>query len=238
MTKANPLILGLETATLAGSVCLARGGAILSSRIGDARTSHSNTLLRDINDLLELSGIALSEIDLFAAAVGPGSFTGLRIGLATTKALAATLSRRCLSVPTLHAVASTAGSVSNVVALLPAGRGQVFTQLFSVSGEGDVSPRDEPAHLPPGKMLERYSELNEVLWVGEATALHGETIRNYSSDHSLQWTVAPVVRDLARHVALIGLRSYFEDKAVTPASLQAIYVQPSDAELKTNVINN
>ena len=127
-----PLILSVETATLSGSVAVARGQEILGVVSGDSSISHSNTLLGDVDQLLTQTGITLPEIDLFAVATGPGSFTGLRIGIATIKALAATLDRPTAGIPTLAAVALSGGVSAESVALLPAGRGEVFTQLFSV----------------------------------------------------------------------------------------------------------
>src|SRR3989449_9373398 len=92
----SPLILGLDTATPGGSVCIMRGQQMLASVIGDAAISHSNTLLRDVDRVLKTAGVALQEIALFAAADGPGRFTGLRIGLGTIKALSATPNRPCV----------------------------------------------------------------------------------------------------------------------------------------------
>jgi len=234
----NPLILALETATMAGSVCLARGREILVSRIGDATSSHSNTLLRDIEYVLNESRIELSSVDAFAVAIGPGSFTGLRIGLATTKALASTLNRPCLGVPTLEAVASAAASGTNVVASLPAGRGEVFEQRFSVQAEGEVVAQAGPSHVSPGKMIGKYSHLTQVCWAGEGAILHRHAIEEYSEQHSLHWTLAPAEQNLARHVLLIGLSSYSKMETTNPDMLSAIYVRPSDAELKVNVVNN
>ena len=104
-----PLILSVETATLSGSVAVSRGDELLGVVTGDASISHSNTLLVDVDKLLTETQIALPEIDLFAVATGPGSFTGLRIGIATIKALAATLDRPTAGVPTLEAVALSGG---------------------------------------------------------------------------------------------------------------------------------
>src|SRR6185295_791103 len=95
-----PLILSIETATLSGSIAIARGEQVLGVISGDPQISHSNTLLRDVDKLLTQTQITLPEIDLFAVATGPGSFTGLRIGIATTKALAATLDRPTAGIPT------------------------------------------------------------------------------------------------------------------------------------------
>src|SRR5215212_8632457 len=138
------MILSVETATLSGSVALARGENILAGFAGDSGVSHSNTLLNDIDKLLNEAHVDLPEIDLFAVANGPGSFTGLRIGIATIKGLAATLGGPCAGVPTLQAVALAAGESRRSVALLPAGRGEVFAQLFSVMKDGFVTALDEP----------------------------------------------------------------------------------------------
>src|SRR5690349_10902234 len=106
----EPLILAVETATLAGSIALARGEEVIGSSNGNPATSHSNTLLADLDQLLVATKIKLPEIDLFAVAVGPGSFTGLRIGIATIKALAATLARPCAAIPTLQTIALAGGA--------------------------------------------------------------------------------------------------------------------------------
>ena len=178
----TPLILAIETATLAGSIVLARGEEIVGGLNGDPGTSHSNTLLADLDKLLRQTNTELARIDLFAVAAGPGSFTGLRIGIATVKALSATLDRPCAAVPTLHAVALSGGPSETSVALLPAGRGEVFAQLFSVAGDGAVTALDEPAHIPPARMIEKYGSLENVLWCGEGAIAQRELI-----DPTAQW---------------------------------------------------
>ena len=133
--KDNPVILSVETATRLGSVCLSRRNEVVVSVAGENVGSHSNTLLRQIQEVLARAQVSLGEVDLFAAASGPGSFTGLRIGLATIKGLAATLNRPCIGVPTLQAVALSGGISASSVAILPAGRGEVFAQRFAVNSE-------------------------------------------------------------------------------------------------------
>lgn len=224
----DPLILSVETATLAGSVAIARGEQLLGVVSGDPKVSHSNTLLADVDRLLAESRISLSDIDLFAVATGPGSFTGLRIGIATIKALSATLDRPSAGIPTLEAVALSGGVSEKTVALLPAGRGEVFTQLFSVSAEKAVKSLDEPAHVPPARLFERYGHLESVTWCGEGAIIHRELIE--SSAAGKNWRIAPPDYNLAVHVARLALkRSQFDD----PYTLRAIYVRPADAQLKT-----
>lgn len=228
---AEPLILAVETATMSGSIALARGDELIANVSGDPSVSHSNTLLADLDKLLSDTTYKLADIDLFAVAAGPGSFTGLRIGIATVKALAVTLARPCAAVPTLQAVALAGGASETSVALLPAGRGEVFAQLFSVSADA-VTALDEPSHISPQKMIDKYMSLETVLWCGEGAQAQRELIE--SSASGKHWRIAPRSEDLAQFVASLALRNFRQDLLVAPDALQAIYVRPSDAELKVS----
>ena len=173
----EPLILALETATRAGSVSLALGDRILASVAGNASSSHSNDLIENIEKVLSDAGRELGEVDVFAAAVGPGSFTGLRIGLATAKSLAMSMNKKCAGVSTLAAVAAAAGESDRVVALLPAGRGEVFAQMFAVRN-GGVDPLDSATHIAPQSLAARYGEFQTLLWAGEGAHLQIEMLRS------------------------------------------------------------
>jgi tRNA threonylcarbamoyladenosine biosynthesis protein TsaB len=237
--KKEPLILAIETATRAGSVALARGAVILSSASGDSAASHSTDLIESIDGILQSAGVVLSEIDLFAAAVGPGSFTGLRIGLATTKALAMCMGKDCAGVSTLTAIAHAAGNSQRTLSLLPAGRGELFAQLFSVDGQ--VRELDAAAHLSPRAILERYGEPRKLRWAGEGARLHAETLREWAQAHDISfadsgpdgtvWSLAPAVERLAISIAGLGLDAYRNGHTVSPEELRAVYVRASDAEI-------
>ena len=222
-----PSILSVETATLSGSVALTRGDETVAALAGDSGVSHSNTLLNDIDKLLREAQVDLSEIDLFAVAIGPGSFTGLRIGIATVKGLAATLDRQCGGVPTLHAVALSAGPSDRSVALLPAGRGEVFAQLLSVTKEGLVTELDQATHISPQRLLAKYGEIENVLWCGEGAVANRALLENEP-----RWQIAPPSPNLAIFVARLALTKFRGNQLQHPDALQAIYVRPSDAELK------
>jgi tRNA threonylcarbamoyladenosine biosynthesis protein TsaB len=244
---ATKIILSLETATLGGSVFLGRGDVELATGIGNPGVSHSNSLLSDINESLNEAGLPLQGVEVFACASGPGSFTGLRIGIATVKALAATLNRPCVGIPTLHAVAHSAGPSEATVALLPAGRGELFAQMFTVSEDKTVAELDAAAHLSPQKLLERYGALKNLTWAGpgayaernflagiaEEQGIHfRDEVGHHDSKREPGWTLATKAGNLARHVAILALRDLETGRIQSPQSLSAIYVRPSDAELK------
>ena len=246
MTNKDPLILSIETATLGGSIWLGRGSHELASKTGDPAVSQSNSLLSDISDCLQQAGVSLPEIEVFACASGPGSFTGLRIGIATLKGIAATLDRSCVGVPTLEAVALAAGTSPATVALLPAGRGEVFAQMFSVSnsnGAAPVKPIDIAAHLSPEKLIEKYGTHESLVWSGPGAHLHRGLIEQEATARGIHfraaapateasgWLLAPVESNLAKHVAALGTRAFDEGLLHRAELISAIYVRPSDAEL-------
>ena len=241
----EPLILAIETATRAGSVAVARGTKILSSQAGDATVSHSANLIELIDQALKRAGAELSEINLFAAAVGPGSFTGLRIGLATVKALASCTGRDVIGVSTLEAIAHAAHAAhasmksGEVVSLLPAGRGEVFAQRFLVK-QGSVSAIDTAAHLSPGALLVKYGEIESLMWTGEGAHQQIETLTTWAGDKGFPltdsangsgWKIIQETYNLAESVAVLAFKALEEGKSSSAAELQAVYVRASDAEI-------
>ncbi len=245
----NPLILSIETATLGGGVCVSAGDIVLAMVAGDPALSHSNTLLSDINQCLLEANVTIQDVQLFAATSGPGSFTGLRIGLATIKALAATLKRPCVGVPTLQVIAHTAGVSNATVSVLPAGRGEVFVQLFSV--DSTVTEHDAAAHLPPALAIAGYGALPTLKWVGPGAVIHRDLIESKARERGFAFIVAGVndsetsgdgwlivsrEANLAKHVASIAWQRFQARELEQAESLTAIYVRPSDAELKCNPV--
>lgn len=227
----GPIILSLDTASMGGSIWLGKGTTELASVVGDAKISQSASLLNDISNSLERAELKLEDVELFACASGPGSFTGLRIGIATLKALAASLDKPCFGVSTLHAVARAAGASQATVALLPAGRGEVFAQQFSVSDDLRVTPLDSPSHLTPQKLIERYAALPVLTWAGTGAEAQREVIEREAQASQRQWKLVQAESNLARHIAALALELFQSGEIQSPHSLRAIYVRPSDAEL-------
>ena len=235
----EPLILAIETATRAGSVAVTRGETLLSCREGDASISHSTNLIEMIDVVLNEAGAQLSDVDVFAVAVGPGSFTGLRIGLATVKAFAEVNQRPLVGISTLAAVAHASGLQGDVVSLLPAGRGEVFAQMFSVAA-GEVEAKDEPAHLSPAETIARYGSRTGVQFSGEGAPKLSEYIRDSAYQTASEESRARIINSLdaarssvplARSIAALALKDYREGKAVKSEDLHAVYLRPSDAEI-------
>lgn len=222
-----------------------REGRVVAESSSGLREGGSANLLADIDGVLKSAGVALKEVGLYAAAVGPGSFTGLRAGLATVKGLALTTGRPAVGVQTLHALAYCVGPAERVVSLIPAGRGEVFAQLLSVSAEGAVTELESPTHLPPAHLLERMAGLGGgLVWTGGGSLKFLEMIKERADAAGVEfveagapgvalkgaWAVVPAAEALARSVAEMALSAHAAGAGAE--GLTAVYVRPSDAELK------
>lgn len=239
------LTLGVDTSTERRSVALVGGGRVLAECSSGLREGGSANLLADIDQVLGAAGVKLKEVGLYGAAVGPGSFTGLRSGLATVKGLSMTTAKPAVGVQTLHALAYCVRPAPRVVSLIPAGRGEVFAQLLSVSAEGLVTELEGPTHLPPALLLERMAALGGGLkWTGGGALKFLEMIRERAESAGVEfhgpgakgavegggWVYAPAEEALAVSVAVMALKAYAS--GADAAGLAAVYVRPSDAELK------
>jgi tRNA threonylcarbamoyladenosine biosynthesis protein TsaB len=257
-TAEEQLILSIDTATQTRSVAVVRGARVLALGVGEGANTHSANVLVEIDEVLRRAGVKIKEIELFAAAAGPGSFTGVRAGLATLKAFAATLARPVVGVPTLHAVARAAGEARRVWALIPAGRGEVFAQLLSVAKEGRVTELSEATHTPPLALLDAAVafERSGLKWAGEGAHVHAQLIRERAAQERLSWaevtaesdnevitvengwTLAKPSKALAEHVAALALEASRAGLPTQAEDLRAIYVRPSDAELNEKTTNS
>jgi tRNA threonylcarbamoyladenosine biosynthesis protein TsaB len=240
------LALGVDTSTEKRSVALVRGGRLLAEGGSELREGGSASLLSDVERALASASLKLGDVGLFAAAVGPGSFTGLRSGLATVKGLALVLAKPVVGVPTLHAIAYGARPAERVVALIPAGRGEVFAQLLGVDERGRVTEHEPPAHMPPALLVERVARLGAgVKWAGGGAFKFEELIRRGAEAAGLEfaaapdaapadgvWQLARAEEALARSVVEIALAVGGGGVGTSAGDLSAIYVRPSDAELK------
>lgn len=244
--SSKPLILSIETATRAGSLALARGEELLASYAGDAGTSHSAHLLEEIEGMLYEARLTLDDVDAFAVAAGPGSFTGLRIGLATVKSFSATLNRPCVGVQTLHAVALAAGESTATMALLPAGRGEVFAQTLTVKGEALVQSLEPPTHIRPCDLLDKVVSMRRLKWTGDGAQTYFEEIKARARALGIEfettesklilsddnkWTLVKGKDVLAVSIARLAFARWPLDDSYTPQNLRAIYVRASDAEI-------
>lgn len=245
------LVLAVDTATDARSVCVARGVETLSLVKEREAKAGASVVLSVIDEALRGAGVKFAELELFAVACGPGSFTGIRAGIATVKAFAAMSGRPVVAVPTLHAVALAAGPSARTVAAIPAGRGEVFVQLLEVAVSGAVHELNEPAHVSPATLAQAAAGWGRALkWAGGGAWAHRELIAAAAQGASrvwvelpesgrpdfdearALWSLAPPAESYGGQIARLGLIRSRKGEAVRADEVRAQYVRPSDAELK------
>lgn len=129
-------ILGFDTAAKTASVALTEDGRLVSEFYLDSGFTHSETALPMAKSLLDISGIEAGDVDVFAVNCGPGSFTGLRIGIAAVKAMAMSLKKPCAAVSTLESLAANLlGYKGTVCSVMDARCNQMYTAFFKSDGE-------------------------------------------------------------------------------------------------------
>src|SRR5947208_11628900 len=136
------VVLALDTTTPAGSVAFVEDDRVEDERRGDASRTHAERLPGEVVNVLDARGLSAADVDLFAVAAGPGSFTGLRIGIATIQGLALTTGKRIVAVSALEALAQSAGSAPGtfIAAWMDACRHDVFAALYRVVDAPAFSP--------------------------------------------------------------------------------------------------
>ena len=214
------LILAIDTSWKQGSIALARGDARHFELMEMAPVeggTFSAQLVPQISALLMKHGIRKEEIDGFGAASGPGSFTGLRVGLAAIKALAEVLRKPIAAVSVLEALAVSSGAVDKVIAVLDAGRNQVYV--------GEYTLGDGIAIIVGESLLTQEELLGLVKRFGEAAVM--------TPDEAIVELVHArrVARPQSDAIARLALRKILAGETVAPEELDANYIRRSDAEI-------
>ncbi len=224
----NELLLVVDTATPAGSVALSRGTTLLGEIALNVRKNHTDHLLNIIQQLLKDADLSLGQLDAFGVVLGPGSFTGLRVGVATVKGLALATDRPVVGVSSLATLAMQVPlSVFPVCALLDARKSEVYAGLFDWKNDR-LEPMGEETVLPPARLLDSLDQ--ELVFVGDGALAYRELIvaRLGGRAHFPPWPLHMPRASSAASLVLDGLR---QQKVIPLESLVPAYIRPSEAEV-------
>jgi tRNA threonylcarbamoyladenosine biosynthesis protein TsaB len=216
------LILALDTTTSAGSCALVHGGRIVREEAGDRDRPQAARLPGELAALLERAGLALDDIEAYAVGTGPGSFTGLRVGIATMQGLATATDRPLYGVSALDALARIAAA-PRVATWVDAWRGEVFAALYENGCEVTPATVTRP-EVALGRLTDR-----ETLFIGDGAALYGDVIRRVLGERAR--VAAPVAPMLAGAIGEIATEAWRAGHRPPPDAIRPLYVRRSDAEL-------
>jgi len=218
------ITLGVDTSAVTVSVALGEDGALLGEIYAHAKQQHSTVLLPMIDTLLRHCGLAIGDVDRFAVTCGPGSFTGVRIGVAAVKGLAQANHKPCAGTSTLAAMAAQAAFPDGILCCaMDARRGQVYAALFEAK-QGVLKRLSEDEALPLAE-LERHLQNQDmpVTFLGDGAALCFEAMRKRPG-----WRLAP---EQWRFQRAWGAVLAAREEDYRPAGdLRALYLRPSQAE--------
>lgn len=218
----KPLLLALDTTHEFGSLALVRGGETLEEAAVHAPDGFAHVLFGELQNLLNRQNVVLGDIDGFASASGPGSFTGVRIGLSCIKGLAEACGKPALAVSNLQALASF-GTAVRRAALIDARRGQVYAAVYNAANE-IVEPE-----VVTGLGAWRAAFPEADLQLVSADFAPFEQAMAASRFAQASRVTAP--RALAAAIGQIASRRLCAGETGDPAALDANYVRRSDAEL-------
>lgn len=219
------LILSFESSAKAASVALCRDGELVAQYSQCTTLTHSRTLLPMAEDLLKHTGLTLSDVDAIACAHGPGSFTGIRIGVSTVKGLAWAANKPCIGVSTLEAMAWHGISAGGIVCpVMDARRSQVYNALFKI--ENGV-----PVRLTEDRAISLSDLLAEVRLLGEPVLLVGDGYEVASAAFTAEGVSFRSVPSNLRMQSAWGVAMAARSKDPGNAdSLMPVYLRLSQAE--------
>ena len=227
-TAADPVLLAIETAGSACSAALTRGGVVLASDRREMRHGHGEALLPIIDRVTAAAGLRPAQLDIVAAATGPGGFTGIRVGLAAAHGIALASGARLIGVSSFAAVVSLLGQAAGRPCLvaLDSRREDIYVQLFAPAGNGGLA---EPAAVMPSDLAEYLVAAGlppnaPLLIAGDAAAAAAASLQD--------WPDVTAARDLvpdALGVAAAALRALRNGAEIAPP--RPLYLRPPDVTL-------
>jgi len=224
------VILALDTSSAAGSAAVVRNDSVLIERAGDGSRTHGERLPRELMAVLDSVRLDLHDIDRFAVSTGPGSFTGLRVGIATIQGLAFAQGKLVVPVSSFDALAFATSDLrlptSATAVWIDAHRGEVFSALYDANGRQLAAP----ASLSPDRTLDAWSQavasFDGMRFIGDGAMLYRERI---TARIGARAEIAIDVPPLAGRIGLIAAAS--EQRAVLPHAVVPLYVRRPDAVL-------
>ncbi|HUR35796.1 MAG TPA: tRNA (adenosine(37)-N6)-threonylcarbamoyltransferase complex dimerization subunit type 1 TsaB [Vicinamibacterales bacterium] len=225
-------VLALDTTTRTGSIAVVDAGRVIVERTGDAARSHAERLPSDLLDAVAEAGLTMAAIDLFAIASGPGSFTGIRVGIATIQGLALVYRKPVAPISALRALAEAAAAgrpgSRRVAAWMDAHRRDVFTALYDVEGEREVAwalaEREPPTVGLAPDAIARWAA------GGLPDAVCGDAGARYAPLLPVSVAVVPTP-PLAGILGRLASGAARDGATVGAAGVQPLYVRRPDVEV-------
>lgn len=229
ISRTPPVILAIENSGLCGSVALLSPSHCIGEHSLLSKLTHSKRLLASIQQLLRETDTDWDNIDAIAVCLGPGSFTGLRIGLSTVKGLAMATGIPLIGVSSLDALACQFSFVSiGVCPILDARKNEVYAAFYQ-TGQNELMKRtSDYLVLSPEKLIEHID--SPTLFVGDGIEVYGDLLRTELGEKAL-FAPAQLYFSRAASIGFLALPLWKKQEFLDPATAVPVYVRASDAEI-------
>jgi tRNA threonylcarbamoyladenosine biosynthesis protein TsaB len=223
-------VLGIDTSTSCGAVGLIDDGEVLCDTFLNIPVTHSERLLPVIEFVLREARCSIGDVDGWAISLGPGSFTGLRIGVSTVKGLAFATHKPVVGVATLDVLASQVSATSYLICpILDARKKEVYTAFYRY-GEGDLPRRQSDFQaLRPEDLVKKIKE--RTIFLGDGVRTYGDLLLHSLPSLAI-FPAAPLYVSHGSTVAKLGLDLLTKGEHLNVSTFSPIYVRPSEAEVK------
>ncbi len=221
-------ILALDTAAQSCSVAITADGALCAELTALKNQTHSKHLMPLIDSVLSIAGFRVEELDGLAVTIGPGSFTGLRIGISTIKGLAHALNRPAVGISSLEALAWQCADRSHLICpLLDARKGEVYCATYRYDQKGLV-PQTPARAVEPEAVARDITE--NCVFIGSGARLYRHKLKSLLGDRA---HFVPHAQDILRasSIAFLSMPRFKTNARQAPADLVPLYIRKSDAEL-------
>jgi tRNA threonylcarbamoyladenosine biosynthesis protein TsaB len=224
------IVLAVDTSTRTGSVAVLNGETVLAEVAVTSQETHAKRLVAAIDATLGMTDRGVADCDGFAVTTGPGSFTGLRIGISTVKGLGFATGKPVAGVSTLDALAYQFPSFPHLICpMLDARRGQIYTALYESTGHMEWKRVVEDCAVEPGEWLRQLGA--PCLFVGDGTSVYADLITKNLGDLAY-FAPAYMNRVRASVVGYIGMKQVLSGQTTDVKQLVPHYIRKSDAEIK------
>ena len=230
------LTLAFDISSKTAAVALLRDDVILYDAIINVDLNHSEVLLPAIDQVCLQTRIKISEIDLFACTIGPGSFTGLRIGVSTLKGLMLATGKPAVGISSLTALALNLGKSSKIIcSVMDAGRGQVYTAYYRYNENGLLDQIGTDKAVDLREIIHNPEE--EIIFVGDGAIKYAGIINNTKNE---KINIASAAQQYIRasSVGILGREKYNRNELINAETFVPVYLRSADARVKKALFGN
>ncbi len=223
-------VLGIDTSTLCASVGLMDDGEVISDYLLNIPVTHSERLLGAIELVLKEARCPIGNLDGWAISLGPGSFTGLRIGVSTVKGLSFATGKPVAGVSTLDVLASQIALTPHLICpILDARKKEVYTAFYRYEEGGSLKRQSDYQAIRPEDLVKKIKE--QTIFLGDGVKTYGDFLLNSLPSLAI-FPPAPLHFSHGSMVAKLGFELLKKGEGLDLSTFAPLYIRPSEAEMK------